>query len=83
MHNPLSNNFRKLVMLFICTGLTATALVGCGDETSFQGDQYSQMRDREMALDRESQQKPESTPVPAPTIDPFYGSGPGGAFYGH
>jgi hypothetical protein len=83
MNNQLSNNLRKSIVLILVPGLIASALVGCGDETSYQSDQDSQVQDKGIASDRERQQEPESTPVPKPSIDPFYGNGPGGSFYGH
>jgi hypothetical protein len=82
MNNQPSNNLRKLIILILAPGLISTALVGCGDETSYQSDQAPQVQDNPMS-GRERQQEPESTPVPKPSIDPFYGNGPGGSFYGH
>ncbi|MBW4568244.1 MAG: hypothetical protein KME31_09505 [Tolypothrix carrinoi HA7290-LM1] len=83
MKNQLSNSPMKFMIRLSTLALVAIAMVGCDEETQQQPDLSQQMPDQQITQPNR-QPEPESSSAPSnPPIDPFYGSGPGGSFYGN
>ncbi|PSB55078.1 hypothetical protein [Chamaesiphon polymorphus] len=69
---------------YVLIALVSISLVGCDTSTTQQGSDLSQeMSEREMDNRSKNSPDPQSSPTPQPSIDPFYGNGPGGSFYGN
>jgi hypothetical protein len=78
------NSSMKFIVCVLSLALVSISLVGCDKGTTQQGstDLSQEMSEREMDNRRNSSPEPQPSSTVKP-IDPFYGTGPGGAFYGN
>lgn len=79
MTKKISFQSKKSIIAVLAVSLVSIGIIGCGDESYTGTDSNPGFEYR----DPEVQSEPQPEPQPAPTIDPFYGTGPGGDFYGN